>query len=85
MTRIQQLRLMHNIPIKVFASDMGVGDSTVYKWETDLMLPTAENLMKMADLYDVSVDYILGRDKSETEYETLLRAVEIMRNMRQTK
>ena len=85
MNRIRQLRLMSDMPVKEFAYEMGVGETALYKWELGEMLPSANNLIKMADLFDVSVDYILGLDKSETDYETLLRAVEIMRKMREEK
>ena len=83
--RIRQLRLMNDMPVKEFAYEMGVGETALYKWELGEMLPSANNLIKMADIFDVSIDYILGRDKSETDYETLLRAVEIMRKMREKK
>ena len=85
MNRIRQLRLMNDRTIKELSYEMGVGETAVYKWEQGEMLPSANNLIKMAELFDVSIDYILGRDKSETDNETLLRAVEIMRKMRETK
>lgn len=85
MNRIRQLRMMHDMTTKELAYDMGINWSSIHKWEIGEMLPTAGHLIKMADIFDVSVDYILGRDKSETDYETLLRAVEIMRKMRETK
>ncbi|MBQ8726721.1 MAG: helix-turn-helix transcriptional regulator [Clostridia bacterium] len=40
---------------------IGVSYAVVCYWETDRSVPTAPNLVKIADFFDVSVDYLLGR------------------------
>lgn len=43
------------------ADCLGVSFSVVCYWETNRSEPTAPNLVKIADFFDVSVDYLLGR------------------------
>lgn len=44
------------------AEALGVGYNALNTWERGFKNPTIENLEKMADIYGVSVDYLLGRD-----------------------
>ena len=43
--------------------DLHVSGGTMYNWLTNKSLPTIENLDKLADYMDVSIDYLLGRIK----------------------
>ena len=47
---------------KEAASILNVVPSTLSKWETGVATPDQTILPKIADLYNVSVDYLLGRD-----------------------
>ena len=40
---------------------LGVSGGTMYYWLSGKSLPTVENLDKLADFMDVSIDYLLGR------------------------
>lgn len=42
------------------AKDIGVSFSVVCYWETDRSEPTAPNLVKLANYFGVSVDFLLG-------------------------
>ncbi len=44
-----------------FCSNSGISFSTYQNYETGKRLPTAEMLIKIADYYNVSVDYLLCR------------------------
>ena len=46
---------------EVAAKAMGIGRSSISEYETDVSEPTASVLLKMADVYHVSMDYLLGR------------------------
>lgn len=48
------------IPIKQLLIDVGLGRNTMSNFKTSM--PKADNLAKIADYLDVSVDYLLGRD-----------------------
>ena len=39
-----------------------ISGSIVYEWLTDKCLPSLENLVKVAEYFDRSVDFILGRE-----------------------
>jgi len=44
----------------------GIPDSRISQWKNHDELPSVENLMKLADYFGVSTDYLLGRtDKPE--------------------
>ncbi len=46
----------------VFAEKTGISQSTISCYFTRGSLPSATQLIKIADVFDVSVDYLLGRE-----------------------
>ena len=51
------------------AGKMGVSTKTIRNWEQKVKantLPTMENLLKLADLYDCDLDYLTGRIECKT-------------------
>ena len=54
---------------------IGVSQPAVTQWETGAKVPSVEMLCKLADLYCVSTDYLLGRDE---QHESLPRNNEIL-------
>ena len=59
--RLKELRSEQNITQAEFAELIAVSKSIVSYWETDNREPTGINLVKIADFFDVSVDFLLGR------------------------
>lgn len=59
--RLKSLRQEHKISQKELASKLFLSQQTVAKWETDGATPNPETLSKIADIFGVSVDYLLGR------------------------
>ena len=59
--RIRALRESLNFSQVKFAETFGIGQSSVVRYEKGEASPTLELLVKIADYYDVSLDYILGR------------------------
>lgn len=47
---------------KDFADSLGISKGAVGMWETNKRQPDLEMLEKIADYYNVSTDYLLGRD-----------------------
>ena len=47
----------------VLAEKLGVTRQAVSKWELNEMLPDYENVIKIAKLFSVSTDYLLGLSK----------------------
>lgn len=52
------------------AEKMSVSRSAVAKWESDNGMPDVNNLKVMAQLLDVSVDYLLDEDEKRCLNET---------------
>lgn len=49
------------------AEHLNLSAQAISKWENDTSQPDIENLMKLAKLYDVSIDELLGMSNSKTE------------------
>ncbi len=65
--RFKEARLLKGFKLIDCAEKLGVGQPTLSAWERGSKNPTLENLEAMADLYDVSVDYLLGRIAPDTD------------------
>ena len=59
--RLKELRQDKGISQAKLAKDIGVSFSVVCYWETDRSEPTAVNIVKIADYFSVTADYLLGR------------------------
>ena len=60
--RLLELRKEKGISQAALAEKLQVSYSVVCYWETDRSEPTAPNLVKIADYFGVTVDYLLGRE-----------------------
>ena len=60
--RIRDLRTCAGLTQRELADKLGISCVAVAKWETGASRPTVGNLERLADIFGVSVDYILGRD-----------------------
>jgi len=60
--RITELRERAGLTKTQVADKLGVHRSTVCKWETGVNKPTADGLLKLADLFHCSVDELYGRE-----------------------
>lgn len=61
MTRLRECRENARLSQKYVAVTLGVKAPSVSNWERGETQPTYENIVKLADLYNVSTDYLLGR------------------------
>lgn len=59
--RLKNLRKTKKIKQSELAEILNVGRSTVSMWETGMNIPSIDVADKIADLFGVSVDYLLGR------------------------
>ena len=59
--RLRELRARHAFTQDRVAKELGVHESAVSRWEGGSRMPTGDDLIKLADLYRVSIDYLLGR------------------------
>lgn len=59
--RMKELRKEKNLRQEHLAVALDIGMATYCRYEQGKREPTASVLCRMADYYDVSVDYLLGR------------------------
>ena len=59
--RLTELRKQYKYTQRQMADILGISQPSYIRYENDTSEPTQENLVKIADAYDVSVDYLLGR------------------------
>lgn len=59
--RIKELRKKHRYTQKEIGVMCGVSDISVYNWEKNRVEPNVDTLCRLADIFGVSVDYLLGR------------------------
>ena len=60
---IRNLREDHDLRQRQVAEILNVSQNTYSQYENGVIELTASNLLKLADFYGVSVDYLLGRTK----------------------
>lgn len=63
---IRNLREDNDYRQKDIASVLNVSQNTYSQYENGVIELTAENLIKLADFYGVSVDYLLGRTECKS-------------------
>lgn len=61
--RLLALRLEMNVSQKSLVKEMGLALNTYVRYERGEREPTASVLVQMADFYDVSLDYLVGRSE----------------------
>ena len=64
---IKELLIERNLNNKSFASSIGLSAGTITNYIKNEMLPTVENLVKIADYFNCSIDYLLGKREDNTQ------------------
>ena len=59
--RLKELRLERKLLQQELAKELFVSKSTVSGWEVGRNQPSYELLIEIADYFDVTVDYLIGR------------------------
>ena len=55
------LRKEKNMEQMLLAKVLGVSQQTISRWENNVVEPDIKSLIKIADYFDVTTDYLLGR------------------------
>lgn len=63
MLNLKKLRLNKKISQQKFADIIGVSRSTIAMWETGGSQPDNDNLNRIANYFNVTTDYLLGREE----------------------
>ena len=80
--RLKELRLNAGLTQKDLAKAIEVGRTTISEYESGKIVPKQEGLLKIANHFNVSVDYLTGvsneratRKQNESSLDTLLNTV----------
>ncbi len=65
--KIMKLRRERDWSQEQFAEQLGISRQSVSKWESGAAVPDLERILKMSDLFHVSVDYLVKEDMEEME------------------
>lgn len=82
--RLKELRQNRNLSQKELAEILKVSTGTVGNWEVGLREPDFNTLIKIADIFNVSCDYLLNRFANEDnsgEYKIRISISEIEEEM----
>ena len=58
--RLKELRTEAHMTQVELPKQLGIGQSSYADWERGKKNPTQENLMKIAQFFDISLDYLVG-------------------------
>ena len=71
--RIRDLRKQKRMSQTELAKSAGVSQTTVTAWETGKAEPSSSAVAKLADIFNVTTDYLLGRpNKHETKKDDVV-------------
>lgn len=65
--RLRALRKQAGLTQQAVAERLSIHRTAYTKYETSGVMPDPMGLVVLADLFGVSVDYLVGRDEAETE------------------
>lgn len=63
---LKELRIKNKMYQKDVAKILGIERTTYVKYETGVTEPDIKTLIKLADIFNVTLDYLLGRSTSST-------------------
>lgn len=70
--RIRYLRQSKGLNQVQLAEKLGVTKQSISNWENDNIMPSIEMLVKAADFFHVTTDYLLAHDPQELEAPQML-------------
>lgn len=80
--RLKELRIENGETQKELAKSIEVGRTTISEYESGKIVPKQEGLLKLANHFNVSVDYLTGvsneratRKQNESSLDTLLNTI----------
>ncbi|GFI15734.1 MAG: helix-turn-helix transcriptional regulator [Lachnospiraceae bacterium] len=63
--KLKSIRKQAGISQEKLAEKLGVSRQAVTKWETDAGIPDIENIKAISALFDISIDELLGNERTE--------------------
>ena len=66
--RLKELRKNANLSQKALSESVKMSETGIQNYELKKRKPTAEAVVTLADYFDVSTDYLLGRSDNPTRH-----------------
>ena len=73
---IRRFRKERSLTQEQLSEALGVTAGAVYKWEARLSVPELELIIEMADLFDTSVDVLLGYELKDNRLEATVKRLQ---------
>lgn len=73
--KLKYLRKQHNWTQEQLAQHLNISRSQISKWENGELLPDVQSLEKLSNLYEVSIDFLIGKHTTKKE---LLREMNLL-------
>ena len=77
---LKMLRNNRNISAVKFSEDLNIHRGSLSNWETGRRTPDSEMLLKIANYFNVSVDYLLGNDVNNADDTKISNLIKIDNN-----
>ena len=74
--RLRELRNESGLTQNEIAAKLGVSGQTILNWENGIYEPKINQLIQLADLFNVTVDYLIERPNNEKEIENIIKSLE---------
>ena len=68
--RLKECRLKKGYTQQYVALTLGIKSPSVSNWESGKTFPTTENLAALSELYDVPLDYLMGKEDEKGTADT---------------
>ncbi|WP_306008682.1 helix-turn-helix domain-containing protein [Bacillus sp. MMSF_3353] len=82
--RLSELRKNQKWSLQDTADRLGIAKSTYAGYENGYRLPSLQSLAKIADLFDTSVDYIIGRTENSHQIKDIIEITKLLKEPDQT-
>lgn len=70
--RLRELRIEHGLTQAELAKELNIGTSTVGMYESDIRKPSYEVLLKIANYFNVSTDYLVTDSLNNADDDFLI-------------
>lgn len=67
--RIKEISKRKGMSLQTLAEKAGLGENSIYKWKTST--PKTDALVKVAEVLDVSIDYLLGQENKTSSIKSV--------------
>lgn len=74
--RLRELRNKSGLTQNEIATKLGVSGQTILNWENGIYEPKINQLIQLADLFNVTVDYLIERKNNEMTVDAICKELE---------